>query len=368
MNDLHYQVGNQKFFNKFQAAHHAYNTNQKVWFNMYETSFDSVNWETEPKQTWDELLDIRAHQIAAKNKPIILHFSGGTDSYTIYKVFERNNIHIDILYVRTRTAERLQSLYKNTLEFLNKGIYDPFCKIIIDSDIGDMTLLEKAYHSEDWIWDTANRYTFALHGGMGVEHEKLCGILEQDAISVIGFEKPRLHFESGGKVYSFQDDINYVRPMNCPFLECFYITPELPELHIKQSYMLKNYLKLKFNLTVLSTDVARANLQFDPNTLDWNEYSTASGRFGDLANSRLQHLESWNNKLIINSSKDYTSAQTDGLGKELFNSIRDTKVFKNFVNSMINVQNDAAGKYFNLSGNNLYNIPMIRSKYYQLTF
>ena len=366
MNALNYRVGTRRFFNKFQAANYAYNTNQKVVFDMYESAFDSADWSSTPVRSWDELLDIRAHQIAAKNKPIVLHFSGGTDSYTIYKVFERNNIHIDLLYVRVRKAERYESQYTQVYEFLAKGIYDPHCKIMIDdTEIG---LLEKMYHSEDWIWDTANRYTFNLHGGMGVEHEKICTILGKDVISIIGFEKPRLHFEPNGKVYSFQDDMNYVRPMNCLGLECFYITPDLPELHIKQSYMLKDYLKEKFKLTTTTGNVDQANMQFDPRILDWLDYSTASGRFGDLANSRQPHINNANSRLIINNPNDYSSAVYSGQGTEIFNSYRDSKWLNDFIKSMLNIRNDAAGKYLGITGNNLYNIPMIRSKYYQLTF
>ena len=94
---MYYEVGTAptvKFTNRFMAAHHAGTHNLNMRFNMYDSVFDHSDWSREPDLTWDQLLDIRAQQIAAKNKPIVLYFSGGTDSYTIYKVFERNNIFL----------------------------------------------------------------------------------------------------------------------------------------------------------------------------------------------------------------------------------------------------------------------------------
>jgi hypothetical protein len=369
MKDLHYQVANQKFFNKFQAADYAYNTNQKIFFKLFETAFDRADWSQEPKHSWDELLDIRARQIEAKGLPIILHFSGGTDSYTIYKVFERNNIHIDVLYFRPRNDPNLELLYNQVFEFLNKGIYDPFCKIIIESDVDGVDLLHESYHSEDWVWDTSQRYTFGVQGGNGVEHEKLCKMLGKDAISVAGYDKPRIHFETDGTPYSFQDDINYVRPMNCDGIDCFYINPELPELHIKQSYMLKNYLKTKFELNINSTpkEFNRANFQYNPQNMNWNEYATASGRFGDIANSHSQHLKGIQSQLIVPDSENYLDAVCSGVGERLFEALKGTITFKNYVTSMIAVRKGSVGKYFNLTGNDLHQIPIINSRYYQMT-
>ena len=369
MTDLYYQVGDQIFLNKFQAADYAYRNNQQVKFNLYESAFDCADWTTEPSLTWNQLLDIRAKQIEAKGRPIILHFSGGTDSLTIYEIFKRNNIHIDVLYFRTREVQKnMDPMYQDVIAFLNKGIYDPLCKIVIKSELDGLELLEKAYHSEDWIWNSTQRYTFAYMSGNLIEHQRLLELTGPDAISVIGLDKPRLHFDPTGRIYSFQDDINYVRPMNCPEIDCFYINPELPELHIKQSYMLKNYLKTKFNLTSPEADFDRVNLQYNANVMNWNEYSAASGRVGDIGNSHVQHLKALEESLIIPDSENYLDAIYHGLGEDLFSGLKHTNMFKNYVKSMIAVRKGCVGKYFNLSGNNLHYIPQIRSKYYELTF
>ena len=255
------------------------------------------------------------------------------------------------------------------VEFLNKGIYDPHCKIIIKNDFEGLDILSNTYYSENWIWDTSRRYTFAIQGGNQIEHDELCKTLGKDAISIIGLEKPRLHFDNQ-RVYSFQDDINFAKLMGSSDLDCFYLTPELPELHVKQSYMLKNYLKTKFGLAKNNStvDLKQVNFQFNPARTDWNEYSAASGRFGDIASSQLQHARAQGSQLIIPESENYLDAVWHGLGDELFKSIKGTDTFKNYVTGMINVRKGNAGKYFHLTGNDLHSIPMIRSKYYELNF
>lgn len=366
MNDLHYRVGNQIFLNKFQAASEAYRSNQEIYFNLYESAFDQADWTIEPAESWDTLLDLRAQQIASKKRPIILSFSGGTDSYTIYKVFERNNIHISAIFLRYRRDEKDQSMYSQVFELFKKGIYDPNCEIICSAD--EESALPRMYHNREWLWNTADRYTFSIWGGTGVDTELMREKFGQDVINVIGLDKPRLKFLPGGHVYSFQDDINYVRPMNSTNLECFYITPDLPELHIKQSYLLKNYLKTKFNLTVNTTDFSQVNQQWNPTKFPWLEYSYASGRFGDLGNSHRQHVNNVNSCLIVPSSGSIKNAHFNGTGVNLFESFKQSLYYENYINGFLDVKNDGAGKYLGMTDDNLYNIRMFTSKMYQLSF
>ena len=362
MTDLYYSVGKEIFLNKFQAAHVAATTGQSLRFVMYEQAFDRVDWTKEPELSWDQLLDIRAQQIAAKNKPIVLNFSGGTDSYTILKVFERNNIHIDALYFRYRTEQRDQLFYNKVFEFLKNGIYDPHCEIIYASD--NSSMLPKIYHNKEWIWNTADRYNFSMWGGTGASDELLRQKFGSDIVSVIGFDKPRLIFNRQG-IYCFQDDINYVRPMNSPGMDCFFINPELPELHVKQSWMLKKYLVAKYQLTENSNFDA-VQKQWDPTVFSWEEYSKASGRYGDLANSHLQHVRNIGNKLEVPAAGDFNNSKFVGTGQEIFESIKGTKLFENYILAFLDVKNDAAGKYLGMSNDNLYNVKMLKSKLYRM--
>jgi hypothetical protein len=369
MNDLNYQVGNKIFLNKFQAANEAYKTNQSLKFNLFETAFDQADWSKEPELSWNELLDIRAQQIASKKLPIVLSFSGGTDSYTIYKVFERNNIHIDAIFLRQRAEESEQSYYTKVFELFNSGIYDPHCEIVVmKSNHVDHELLPRIYKDRDWIWNTKERYQFGIIGGGGIDVELMQEKFGKDVIGVTGVEKPRIKFLPNGKAFSFQDDIAYSRPMMSPNQECFFISSELPELHIKQSYMLKNYLKLKYNITAATTNFDLINQHFNPTVMPWLEYSFACGRYGDLGNSTRQHIKMRETALVLPESGGLGDIRYSGQGIKLFNDFKGTDWFKNYIGGLLDVKNDGAGKFLSMNSNNLYAMKMLNSKMYELEF
>lgn len=363
---MYYTVGNQTFINKFQAADYAVRTNAEIKFNLYEEAFDRADWSKEPELTWDQLLDIRANQIAAKGKPIVLNFSGGTDSYTIYKVFERNNIHIDALYLRRRKTDMDNIINAKVLDLLNNGIYDKTTKIIIKED--DDELFATAYSDEDWLWHNQARMEFIL--GFNSDSSTHAYISKEigteDYISVIGFEKPRLFFNKF-RVYSYQSDLPYGRAMGHSVTENFYITPDLPELHIKQSYMVLNHIRKK-HPTLYPKDLLQYNEFHNPDKFSWEEYATACGRFGDLAMSGAVHSAWRGLKLVIPESGKFYGHEHTGPGENWFKSLVGTKLFDNFTNGILRIQKEPAYNYLRDDLTNAYKLKSISSKYYRLKF
>jgi hypothetical protein len=362
---MFYQVGNQVFLNKFLAAEHAVKNNQAVHFNMYESAFDRCDWSRDPDLSWNELLDIRAHQIAAKNKPIVLNFSGGTDSYTIYKVFERNNIHIDVLYMRVWKDDRENSRAKQVYELLDQGLYDPSIKIITDQD--SVEKYRKCYSSPYWIFEKGIRYHWGFRSGDTPTEQYLSEVLgTTDFISVLGLEKPRLKFE-GNMVYSYQDDENYGRIMPNPTLDCFYISPDLPELHVKQSYMLLKYIRSMNPTAASPSDLVGFNAIHDPSCFDWLDYSVKGcGRFDDLNQSHLQHLGNIRQKIIIPTLGEtvcYSGRNTDW-----WNILKDDIAQKNYLEGLMMVAQSDAGRLLLMTPDNFYSINQFRSKKYAMTF
>jgi hypothetical protein len=360
---MYYSVGNRTFTNKFLAGSYAGKNNTPMHFNMYESAFDRADWTKEPTESWDYLLDIRAQQIAAKGLPIVLNFSGGTDSLTIYEVFKRNNIHIDIIYTRARVGVNDRSSYSPVYEFLNKGIYDKTTKVVIREDSEE--LFNELYPNKDWIWDTAQRYQFAMAQESFEYASRALGT--DNFISIIGLEKPRLEFTDTG-VYSYQDDENYVRPMNDSTLDCFYISPDLPKLHVKQSYMLLNYIKsLAPNSS--TSDLKKFNTVHQPLKFNWFDYSiNGCGRYGDLNDSANQHAGNALSKFIIPQQEQFTGTEYQGRGSDWYASLSGTLAFKNYTQGLLNVVKDSAGKFLQLNPGNFYSIRQFRSKYYQLNF
>lgn len=367
--DLYYQVGDQLVWNKFQAAHQAAKTKQEMKFVLYDNAFDKINWAEEPNISWNTLLDIRAKQIAAMNKPIVFYFSGGTDSLTIYEVFKRNNIHIDLVWMRAWSPKN-EAEWNTQIpvrEFMQKEFYDKHTKIIVQD--GDELMSEKAYLHEDWIWEQGMRYQYGIIGSDLNSNNEIAEYLgTDDFVAIIGFEKPRLLFTVDG-VYSYQDDENYVRPMADKRFDCFFISPDLPELHVKQSYMMLNYIKAKHPQATSPGQLAEYNQFHNATKFNWHEYSiSACGRFGDINYSDLAHSKNAVAKLFIPPSGNFSGHEYFGRASIDYKMYKHLDSFKNYNNGVMSVVNDIAGKYLLTDPRNFYSMRQYTSKYYPLKF
>lgn len=362
---MFYQVEHRKFTNKFLAARHAVDTGNPIKFNLYESAFDAANWAQEPTSSWDQLLDLRAQQLAAMNKPIVLFFSGGTDSYTIYKVFERNNIHIDVAFILKFPEEQVAQ--KRPIDLMMTNWYDPHTRMIVRDSVD--ILKNKSYLSPDWIWQQGGvRYQFGLTGADDTGADEIAGMLDtNDFIAIVGLEKPRLHFSSQG-VFSYQEDEMYPRAMQDPRWHCFYITPDLPELHIKQSYMLLRYIQSIAPSATNTSQLIPYNNVHRPKEFHWHRYSFACGRFGDINLSHLVHIANANMALHLTEDKDADNYQLTGRKSQLYQSLQGERVVRNYQAGVQSVIHDAAGKYLMKDPNNFFSIRQYESKYYPLTF
>jgi len=355
---MFYQVGDQRFTNKFLAAQYAVDQRSKLHFNMYDWVFNHCDWSQEPETSWDQLLDMRARQIAAKNRPIVLNFSGGTDSYTIYRVFERNRIHIDVLNIRLHPGEWENSRFQQVYEFLDQGLYDPTTKIVTRTDSADT--YRDMYSSPYWIFEKGSRYHWgAINNGDHIAEKYLSELLgTDDFVSIIGLEKPRILF-SGNKVYSIQDDENYPRVMANPTLDCFYISPDLPELHIKQSYMLLNYIKSLKPGAVCADDLSEFNDLHSPLKYDWLDYSIKGcGRFGDINMSSMQHQANYNQEITIPTEGNLSYI---GRNSDWWQTLSGDQSQKNYVDGLMLVARSNAGRFLLNKPWNFYSLRQFRS-------
>lgn len=357
---ISYRVGDQHFYNKFQAAHYAAGHSLDMHFDLHESAFDQVNWMQEPETSWDTLLDIRARQIAAKNKPIVFYFSGGTDSLTIYKVFERNNIHVDLVWMRAWEFGIEKASQVPVIDLMHNNFYDKTTRIVIQN--GDELMAQRSYTNDDWIWEQGMRHQYGIVGGDKNSNDEIAKMLGvDDFVAIIGFEKPRLHFTATG-VYSYQDDENYVRPMADPRFDCFFINPDLPELHVKQSHMMLNYVRTK------QPDTQKQMIYNDfhvASKFHWHEYSiSACGRYGDINYSHLAHIGNFQSKLILPSKDNDWNYQ--GRARRDFIKFKEQQTFKHYVNGIMSVAKDSAGKYLLTDSNNFYSVRPYRSKYYKI--
>lgn len=360
----YYRVGTGVYFNKFHAYYQAQITNQPLEFDLFDQAFDNTDW-SEPAETWDQLLDLRAQQIASKNKPIILSFSGGTDSYTMYQVFRRNKIPLRALHIKLKLDKASEPDLSGVLEFFRQGLDDPQCEILISYD--DDKLLKSWYDSPEWLINRGGRYHFSIFGeGQPFEDNHwIDNSLGDDYIQVAGMEKPRIEFTDTG-IFSYQEDMPYISRLGDPRYVYFYITPDMPQLHVKQSYMLARYI----------LDLAKKYNQIPKNLekietlqrINYLNYAIKGcGRFGDLANSHHQKILNRGCTLIIPNG-DISQARYTGRGQFMLEEgIRNGSEFAlNYLRGFLHIKSDPVLASIFRDSNNLYSLQDIRSKSYQL--
>jgi len=304
-----YVVNNQhRFFNRWQALQFASKHNTRdVKFDLWNDVFSKQCWTKNPELSWESLMDLRVKQLEATGRPLVLLFSGGTDSYTIYQTFCRNNVHIHGL----ATKRRKDWKYANhTADWVKENHPDPTTKFIsVEND----DQIDSMYTNPYFITDRVNTYNF---GWDIIEERMFSKIREEfkDPIIIMGLEKPRLILENG-HWYSACVDLLFTHVFPPNDVEMFYITPDLPELHIKQCWMLKTWLENSGH--TLTDDFVTQDL-YNPNKVDYYDFAWACGRIGDLSNSRGEKISNWETKIYIDPTNIKNSYMV-GRGSETFN-------------------------------------------------
>ena len=363
-----YQVGSKRFTNKFLAFAESKRSGIPLTFNLFEEAFDRADWTCEPATSWEELLDIRARQIAALNRPIVLAFSGGTDSLTIYNVFKRNNIKISALFIRLKKGNKQETiLHEDVIPFVERErqIYN-FDVMYVNEDV---KLLDKIYSTPDWALNEQQlmRVHFTVSTGlMGIEELPIYpSLLATNFIFVIGFEKPRLKVVNG-QFYSYQQDTTFAGYTD-PRHESFYISPSLPELHIKQSYMLARFIINESTRT--GRPFEYYNSIHNASAFDYYRYSLIGcGRHGDLANSDKQKILNRNTSLIVPNNDINRYIYCGRSNEALRAGVLDNKSYAtNYFKGLMDLRSDSVFKELFTSNENYYSVRDIDSKYYKLS-
>jgi hypothetical protein len=359
MNSAYYTVGNEIFFNKFQAKLRSSQTNRPLSFNLFDEVFSKVSWEN-PMDSWDTLLDRRAQQIAAKGRPIILNFSGGSDSYTVYQVFKRNNIPLYAIHLRLK--DNSTDNFQGTIDFLNTE--KPNCKVFILKD--SVGVLNSFYNTPEWIWNLSKlNFSISLSEAQNLEDHPDVPTLPDNYIQVVGVEKPRLKIV-GDEIYSYQPDTLYELVIGKSKFEYFFIHPDLPELHIKQCHMLAKHIQAESTLT--NKPMEYFNDMHDPRKHSYTKYCLWSGRFGDLANSASQKIQSMNATLFI-PNDNMSDAQFTGRTETMFgHGVSNNETFlKNYLDGLMYVRKDSSLQTLFGDAKDYYSIRAFDTKLYKLS-
>jgi hypothetical protein len=250
-----YEVGNHQFLNKTDALIEATKKGIDCHWNFHEKIYSAADWSIRPSGTLKELYRRRAQQIRDNYDYIIIHFSGGADSWTVLNSFLSNGIHVDEVYSRWAFSERkYKDADPHNFKEINLSSEYEFAAYPVLKEI------EKTYPKTNiYIDDYSDAYTKevteqVLTGGnhyltLGTFHrfnrkspwEISAGNQGKRVAVIYGFDKIQCVINDGMVDAYFVDRFGGTDVDPLRAIEFFYWSPDMPEIPIMQAHDIKYY-------------------------------------------------------------------------------------------------------------------------------
>lgn len=241
----HWTVNGKKITSQFDAWRTASELNTYPKFYFYEEEYDKLDWTKEPEETWDQLCYERCLSLRLKYKKLSLFYSAGRDSHHILRCFIRFNIPLDelILVDYTVNPERVQQLE----DYITPKVQE-YVRLYPNTKVTKLPIGQQEFddfYKDDFLEKDAssliNGYFLPVNFDYYVRN-----MMHKDEPNhgfIVGLDKPRISYENNG-YYSYVID-KVIEPFisNLPNVEMFYFAPEMPKLHLKQSWILLHHLE-----------------------------------------------------------------------------------------------------------------------------
>jgi len=296
-NRPYYSVDGYKYYNKLEAIIAAKNimkiTKQSPYPILRWHVFDELfyyDFSIEPQESYRNLCIGRAKQLREKYEYIRLFYSGGPDSHTTLRAFHEANAHIDeIVIVRNTTIgtdapsnientqltipsiNKIKEWFPNTKINLLEFVLDTHLKYEGDNNI--LSRMVKTPISNPICRTMAN--AFDLDKTMLKTYNKrVC--------ELSGEPKPSL-IKKNNKWYAYLVDAQIDTSLLLPNLELFHLSPDFPQLYVKQCHMLRH--------------------QYDKLMIGKNDsYSMVFEKDQDRKNMFLERYNEWDKHNIIEAA------------------------------------------------------------------
>jgi len=283
----YFQVGNSKTFNKFEAIKWADGDVSKIHLYFLDDVWDNIDLTVEPAETWSQLMRDRCIQVRDQCKTLAIAYSGGYDSQTILDHCILNNIKVDELITVTFNyfwdkARWQQPEGKSgplLAQWYKENVY-PNLKI---STINrDVDYLLKIYDQPEDKWLFTNNQEIGFlksHRAMQVEYSEAgARVLDVNHKIVLdGHEKPRLIIKDGWWHTAFPDVVLQFS-INSPY-ESFFLSREMPKLHLKQIHMMINWIEgFTFSTLQEANELLESSQGKFPENWPYHAWNIAVGR------------------------------------------------------------------------------------------
>ena len=371
MDTIAYRVGHKFIYNIYPALMEAMTSGNPVEFYCRDSLYDQFDWTVEPEQSLDELMTAHALSLRSQYERVILLWSGGTDSHTIYNIFKRANIRIDEILIKA--SAHLAQYPDHHVDWIRTNHYDP-TTIITRYDQNDTTLRSLDCPDEDWVWkNKGDLLMFGMStGAEGVKHLIERNHAGKRWIAVAGFEKPRLVYKQG-RWYARHLDSPLRQTMSYDHLNRFFLEPLI---NIKQNHLVKHAVKQHIaanNLPLYDGDWAEAKWLRTPD--GYRGWATACGRHPEVSDgaSHLQKMRSDQYFSIdVSGEKSYADliANPDPTLQGFLKN--DNRTALNYVKGLFNLQSETRfmdfvnDNQYLREKNQLVNLRLMFSKEYNL--
>jgi hypothetical protein len=213
--------------------------------------WDAAQCSVEPQQSWQELLQQNCQRLRDRYDHLALWYSGGYDSHTALMAFLRAKIPLDELYIQDKRHLLDDLEYNVGVETANwlKTHHWPNLKInIVKIDITENInfYLREGLH---WIYGEDTRGHFAkwspylrAHATYHLIYNKRTSGFGQ----IVGMEKPKVMLRENKWYMYFPDTM--AQDVVDPNHENFYLPMDIPEIHIKQTWMMIRWLESLNNI------------------------------------------------------------------------------------------------------------------------
>lgn len=262
----HYKANGKIFQTKFEAVLEAQNTNTELSWYFHDDVLQKVNWKSEPELSIDMLYKIRAEQIRNSYDHVIVFCSGGADSNNVIRSFVNNNIKVDeVIGIAPLEGLKNWNYDPNNYSSLNVISETKFALFPLLDELSTKhgiktTLLDyfdkmNTYKDEEWMVNSCGNIVTTLTSHftdvMQLPHiRKLIDAGKRVAL-VYGTDKPMIKSTVDGRMMFVIGDgaINYLNmphDRSYPNLDrvLFYYSPDLPELMVKQAFIVARALML----------------------------------------------------------------------------------------------------------------------------
>ena len=241
----HWTVNGERTSSQFDAWRAASKLGIMPHFYFYETEYDALDWTKEPTETWDEICYERCATLRQKYKKLSLFYSAGRDSHHIIKCFYHFGIPLDeivLLNLKTnhmRQDELIRLIYPHVHNFLRKY---PNTKVTT-VDVGPEEF--DNYFQDDWLEKPASAL---VHGyfqptNFSFYVKQIMHADEPNHGIILGVDKPRIVLEDGKYYSTIIDKTMETFITDIPNIELFYYSPDMPKVHLKQSWMTLNHIE-----------------------------------------------------------------------------------------------------------------------------